>query len=145
MFCPWLADVFNCLFIKPKKIMRPIGTKLAKPSVMRLLVSQWKGRVSPLFDVADRLLLFELDHKKIVQCQPVSLASRDPFERAAEMKHLGADVLICGAISNVLERTIGSTGTRIMGFVCGELEAVVQAFLNGRLRESRFQMPGHEV
>lgn len=78
----------------------------------------------------------------IVRRETASLAARDPFGRAAEVAGLGVQVLICGALSDVLERALIAAGVRVIAFICGDLDAVIAAFLRRGLADGRFQMPG---
>ena len=66
----------------------------------------------------------------------------DPLTRARYVSQLGAEVLICGAISWTLENALTSMGVQVMGCVCGPVNAVIDAFLNGNLPESALIMPG---
>jgi hypothetical protein len=110
---------------------------------MNIAISNWQGRVSPLFDVSDRLLRMEVQGRQELRREAILLTTRDPFARARQISDLGIDVLICGAISFTLETAIGSTGVRVVGFICGDVDAVASAFLDRRLTDSRFQMPGY--
>ena len=60
--------------------------------------------------------------------------------RAACILHV--DVLICGAISQMLERMLHRAGVRVVAQVCGEVEAVLQAFLSRMLDAPEFSPPG---
>ncbi len=70
------------------------------------------------------------------------LKSRDPFGRAKEVAQAGVEVLICGAVSHAFETALISAGIRVLPFMCGDLEAVIGAFLQGKLTDGRFLMPG---
>jgi predicted Fe-Mo cluster-binding NifX family protein len=109
---------------------------------MMIAIANWQDSVSPVFDVSDRLCLIETENGKELRRENILLKSRDPFGRAKEMASLGVELLICGAISHVLETTLMSAGIRVAGFICGKLETVLGAFLRGQLTGSRFLMPG---
>jgi predicted Fe-Mo cluster-binding NifX family protein len=66
----------------------------------------------------------------------------DPFLRARKVSDLGVDVVVCGAISQPFEAALSAAGIEVIGFVCGPLEEVVSAALNGTLGDARFLMPG---
>ena len=55
---------------------------------------------------------------------------------------LGVEVLICGAISRPLAEMITDSGIRLIPFLSGDVEEVIQAFLAGNLPNSAFLMPG---
>ena len=109
---------------------------------MRVAIPYWQGRVSPVFDVADYLLLVDVEKSAEVYRECRVLTDSDPLRRAREMVSLGTEVLICGAISLVLETALTGDGIKVFGFVCGNVEEIVGAFLSGDLANSRFTMPG---
>ena len=55
---------------------------------------------------------------------------------------LSSDLLICGFISSSLEESIVSTGIGIVGQVCGSIQEILPAFLDGVLGEKDFVSPG---
>lgn len=106
-------------------------------------IAKFQGSVSPVFDVSDKLCLIEIVNGTEMQRKDVLLkAGRYPFERAGEMAAMGIEVLLCGAISYALETALMSAGIRVFGFLCGNLETILGAFVKGRLTDSRFFMPG---
>ena len=109
---------------------------------MKIAIAHWQDRVSPVFDVSDRLCLIDIEGQREVSRENVALRIHDPFGRAREVAGLGANVLLCGAISHVLERTLLAAGVQVIGFLCGNLDAVISAFLQGRHNDGRFSMPG---
>ena len=109
---------------------------------MRIAIPHWQGRVSPVFDVADDLLLVDIERAAESYREQRTLVSVDPFHRAAEVAGFGTDVLICGAISLVLETALNTAGVRVFGFICGSVEEIVGAWLTGGLGNPRFYMPG---
>jgi predicted Fe-Mo cluster-binding NifX family protein len=64
------------------------------------------------------------------------------LERAKQLIRLGANVLICGAISRPLEIALIAGGIEVISFTCGSVEDVLKAFLSGRLNQHVFLMPG---
>jgi len=109
---------------------------------MKIAIAHWQDRISPVFDVSDRLCLIQIERQREVSRENVALRIRDPFGRAKEVAGLGAKVLLCGAISDVLEKAILATDVQVIGFLCGNLDAIIPAFLQGRLNDGLFFMPG---
>ncbi len=110
---------------------------------MRIAIAHWQDRISPVFDVSDRLLLIDIEKGRELKREDSMLNCRGPFERAREVYRLGVQVLLCGAVSRPLETALISTGVRVIGFICGGLEDVLHAYINGRLTDKCFQMPGY--
>ncbi|MBT8338468.1 MAG: hypothetical protein HKP58_08750 [Desulfatitalea sp.] len=115
---------------------------------MKIAISQWQGRISPVFDVAQRALLIDLPddrdrhpHSEMGREQ-VLFTSRTPFERCRELLRIDAYTLICGAVSLLLETELSHAGIRVIGFICGDVEAVIEAFKTNRLNDPALHMPG---
>jgi predicted Fe-Mo cluster-binding NifX family protein len=109
---------------------------------MRVAVPVWQGRVSPVFDVAGRVLLVELDGTA-ERCRREELLGDDaPDRRAGRLAALGVTQLICCAISRPLELLIVARGIEVIPRVCGEVDDVLRAFCTGELSQERFAMPG---
>jgi predicted Fe-Mo cluster-binding NifX family protein len=109
---------------------------------MRIAIPQWQGRVSPVFDVAENLLLVEVAGTHEIGRQEVAMTAVDPTKRAQQVAHLPADVLICGAISWPLELALRSAGVGVISQICGQVDEVMRSFLLGELANDAFRMPG---
>ena len=109
---------------------------------MKVAVPDWQGRVSPVFDVAEQVLLIDLDDEKDGSRHTESLGSTTPHDRAKQLAALGVDLLVCGAISWPLEALLTAGGIRVIPLVCGQVDEVVQALRDGEIEEERFAMPG---
>jgi len=88
------------------------------------------------------MLLIDVEHRREVRREERSLSRSDLPARAGEFLKLEANVLICGAISALLEAMLASSGVRVIGFLCGPVDEVVAAFLNGEVAKPEFCMPG---
>lgn len=102
----------------------------------------WGERVSPVFDVARRLLIVDIERSLEVGRQDTALSEADPGLRARRVAELGVDVLICGAVSRLLEGMLQAAGIRVIVHVCGPVEEVLRAFVAGCLTDQTFLMPG---
>jgi len=109
---------------------------------MKLAIAHWQGRVSPVFDVAGNALIVGIDAGGVCSRQDVALLDEDAQKRAAFLAGTGAEVLICGAVSWPLEIALVSAGIEVIAQTCGEVEAVLAAFVNGGLNQGGFLMPG---
>lgn len=110
--------------------------------VMKVAIPTWNARVSPVFDVAKRLLVVELEGDREVSREEAAIEETQLMARAKRVTQLGVDVLICGAISMPLEAMLASAGARIIPHTCGPVENVLRAFVSGRLTDRAFLMPG---
>ena len=109
---------------------------------MRVAIPLWQGRVSPVFDEACRILLVDFLDSREQHRQEEALTSRNPFKRAQQLPKLGVDLLICGMISQTQQNALVSAGIRIIPHICGQMEEVIAAFLDGRIESGELLMPG---
>lgn len=108
---------------------------------MKVAVTDWQGRVSPVFDVAGQVLLVDLDDRQS-SGRTESLGSTAPHDRVRRLTELGVEVPVCGAISWPLEVLLAARGIRVISKVCGEVDEVVQALRDGAIEDEQFAMPG---
>ena len=106
----------------------------------KIAIPHWQGRVSPVFDVAGRVVLAEFVSGEIVRHGDLLLGAEDSQARADILLSAGVEVLICGAISCRYERALTSAGIEVISQICGEIDRVLHAYAEGRL--SYYQMPG---
>jgi predicted Fe-Mo cluster-binding NifX family protein len=109
---------------------------------MKVGIPTWDGRVSPVLDVARHLLVVEVEGNAEVGRGEADLAEAQLGPRAQQIRGLGVEVLICGAVSWPLEAALTSAGVRVIPQTCGWVEDVLQAFLSGGLTDEAFLMPG---
>jgi predicted Fe-Mo cluster-binding NifX family protein len=98
--------------------------------------------VSPVFDVARRLLVVDLRTGTEAARFEETLGESSVVGRASHVARLGVGVLICGAISWPLEQALASAGIEVIAHVCGNVEDVLDAYVSGRLTDGAFLMPG---
>lgn len=121
---------------------RQSGTELAFVPGVVIGIPNCQGRVSPLFDVAARLTVVRMRGHAELDRREVTLAEAQPAGIARILTELGVDVLICGAISQLLQAALVHAGIRVVPQICGGVEAVVHAYRTGTLEAPEFQMPG---
>jgi predicted Fe-Mo cluster-binding NifX family protein len=109
---------------------------------VRVAIPLWKGRISPVFDEASRILLVDISSKREQHRREEFLIVQNPFERAKLLPKLGVDILICGMISQTQQTALALTGIRIIPHICGSVEDVIAAFLDGRIENGALRMPG---
>ena len=109
---------------------------------MKVALTEWEGRISPLFDSARTLLIADIERGRIAGTQRAFFESESGFSRAARLDELGVDVLICGGISDCYSRLIEGRKIRVISFAAGSVDEVLDAYMEGILLEERFRMPG---
>jgi predicted Fe-Mo cluster-binding NifX family protein len=109
----------------------------------RIALPAWEGRVSPVFDVARRVVLVDLDGRRERGREVVLLPGADPGARARGLEGHHVDVLICGAISQPVAQALASSGVTVVSGICGDVDLVLDRFLTGHLdEEPDLHLPG---
>ncbi|MCP4754300.1 MAG: dinitrogenase iron-molybdenum cofactor biosynthesis domain-containing protein [Proteobacteria bacterium] len=109
---------------------------------MKAAITVWGDRLSPLCDSARNVLIVDIDNGKIVRRRSEPFQADTPFQQAVRLSDLEVEVLICGAISEPLANIIEAHGIRIVPFIAGNTNRVLEAHLVGELDSIEFQMPG---
>ena len=109
---------------------------------MKIAVPYWNGRVATVFDAADEMVLIE-NLPEGDRVQRIEFPKRlSPLHRADHLKDLAIDVLICGALSRSMAHRVEASGIRLVSFVRGPVEEVVNAFREGVLDRECYLLPG---
>lgn len=109
---------------------------------MKIAIPVWNNFVSSAFDFAHRLLLVDIENDSEVSRSEISLVPEPIPQRAAKLKILGIDVLICGAISRSLASQIAASGIEVLPYVVGPVDEILKAYVAGQLAQPQFAMPG---
>lgn len=109
---------------------------------MKAAFPYWIGRVAPVFDTARQIRVVEAESGEIVDTVHETLHEDVLVQKALRLAEMGVSVLVCGAISIPLHEMVVSYGIKVFPFVAGDLDDVVQAWLDGNLERDAFAMPG---
>jgi len=114
----------------------------ARRIAMRIAVSVWEGRVSPVFDSSRRMLVVDIVDGRAGDRREVELPADSPAERVSHLRGLNVSTLLCGAISRPLAEWLQAAGVEVHPFVAGSVEEVLSGYLSGQLNRADFRMPG---
>ena len=109
---------------------------------MRVAIPVHGDRISPVFDVAHKLLVIEMLDGEAVGSNELILQEQELLSRVRTVKGFGIDVLICGALSRPLEAMLESVDICVIARRCGFVEEVLNSFMSGALSQEAFLMPG---
>jgi len=109
---------------------------------MKIALPIWNDRISPLFDTACRVLIWSLEGGSSGEWEEHDLRGLHPPMKVRRIKDLGADVLICGAISNPVAYLVETSEIKLVPWVSGPVGEVIEAFRTGQLDKPRYFMPG---
>jgi len=110
--------------------------------VMKVAMPISRGRISPVFDVAKRLLVADIEDGAEANRYELAIDEAELTRRAMQVVNCDVDVLICAAISKPLEVSLVSAGIQVTSHTCGNVEDVLAAYASGQLTEQAFLMPG---
>lgn len=109
---------------------------------MRLAIANWNGRVSPVFDTAAQVLVVDVEEAREPCRREEALTESLPAWRVRRLLELGVEVLICGAVSRPLATLLAGAGIRVVPWIAGPVDAVLAAYLAGKLAHPQWTMPG---
>ena len=109
---------------------------------MKVAIPVWKERVSPVFDTARSVLVVVVEIRTEVTRSLIELRKGSLHDRVEALTDNGVNVLLCGAISRPLYDMLETAGIEVTPFLSGPTERVLEAFMEERISDPRFLMPG---
>lgn len=96
-------------------------------------------RISPRLDYTERMQLFTIESGSIKNCETIKLISHSILERINMLIRLQLDVIICDGVSENSYEKLKSNNIKIFPWVHGEVDTVIDKYLNGKLKQSDIQ------
>jgi len=109
---------------------------------MKIALSVHNENLSVAFDFADTLLIFTVENGEIKDKKEHLLKNTNPALRTAEIKKLNVNVLICGCISRCSYELLSRSEIEVVSHVSGSAEDIISAYLNKKISNKKFSMPG---
>jgi predicted Fe-Mo cluster-binding NifX family protein len=109
---------------------------------MKMALTVWKNRISPVFDAAQMLLVVEIENTKIINRHYEPFYPELPARLAGRLAEMNVAVLICGAISEMPADILEANGIRLVPFITGDAGEVIDAYVKDVPFMSTFLMPG---
>lgn len=108
---------------------------------MKVGITVWGKRISPVFDAARTLLIVEIERGQLVGRQQFPLWPGQTEEVVRLLCASGVEVLICGAISMEPAGQIEANGIRLLPFIAGRADQVLEGYAKG-FSITGYRMPG---
>ncbi|MCP4748165.1 MAG: dinitrogenase iron-molybdenum cofactor biosynthesis domain-containing protein [Desulfobacteraceae bacterium] len=89
---------------------------------MKVALTIWGNRISPVFDSARKLLVAEVENSRAEKKQYESLDTEMISELTEMLTNLEINVLICGAISKRFSDIIETGGIKLIPFITGHVD-----------------------
>jgi hypothetical protein len=110
---------------------------------MKVAVTIWENRISPVADSAREVLVLNIEGQSVLGRHHEHFNDDSPFYRARKLADLGVKTFICGAISDFYRGLVEGYDIRLIPFVHGQIDEVLDAFLRNALVNPRFVMRGY--
>jgi predicted Fe-Mo cluster-binding NifX family protein len=108
---------------------------------MKVAMTVWGNRVSPVFDSAQTILLADIDDMEITGRKREFIPVTAPSTMAGTLVKLNIDTLICGAISRHPAEIIEEAGITLLPFITGNAEKILEEFARKKPM-GKYIMPG---
>jgi len=108
---------------------------------MKVAMTVWGNRISPVFDAAQTILLADIEDGAIVHRHREFLPRLVASGIARMLVEKGIDTLICGAISERPAEIIQQAEVKLLPFVSGNAEKFLDLYAANEPIDS-FIMPG---
>ena len=109
---------------------------------MKIAIPTFGTRISPRFDYAPGLVLFDIEGKKITESVQFSCEGWRDIQRVSKLMDAKVDTLICGALPNFLLDMLINSGIRVIPWIAGDTDEALSLFLQGRLEQGMTICPG---
>ena len=103
---------------------------------MKVAVPVFGTRVSPRFDCATAFLVADVADGAVGEARHVAGAGPNPLQCTAQLRELGVDAVVCGAITGFLLRHLIANGIRVFPWVSCEAAEALATLARGELPPS---------
>ena len=109
---------------------------------MIVAFARWNDRIAPVFDTAGEVLIVNAGKDQVTEEFSEKVTAGSVLEKTAQLKAVGVETLVCGAISRVAKEQVEAQGIVVVSFISGEIHDVLQAWLNNEIERDIYAMPG---
>lgn len=111
---------------------------------MKIAIPVFENRISPRFDCAPALVLYDIAGERAVGQKEISCEGWTDTERVSQLKGMGVDTLICGGLPNYLLSVLTNIGIKVIPWVAGDTGEALTLFLRGQLDSGTVISPGRK-
>jgi len=91
------------------------------------------NRIAPRFDCSVRTMLVNIKNNKVIKRASLFLYPTDLGLKTKALISTGADVIICGGLTETCEKMLEKSGIKVISRVRGEVDEIISKFLTGKL------------
>lgn len=108
---------------------------------MKVGVTVWEDRISPVFDAASMLLVAEIESGSLISREFIPCRPERIGEFVQLLRSKGIHEVICGAISHEPAGMLEANEIRLISFVAGRVDMVLGSYVEGH-SVAEYRMPG---
>ena len=110
--------------------------------MQRVAIPIFQNRVSPVLDSCRHMLIIDIRQNAEMDRETVYLDEMSLTERCGIFAKLDVTVVICGGVSEGFANMLLGADIHLLNGIAGEIDDVITAFLEERLDNPQFYMPG---
>jgi len=99
----------------------------------KIAIPQFRGAVAPCFGYSLTIELITARDRQVLSRDRFTFSSDRAFDRIRLLRDQGVDTLICGGIQCAVETMVRASGIRVVAWVSGAVEEVLDRYLRGEL------------
>jgi predicted Fe-Mo cluster-binding NifX family protein len=100
---------------------------------MIVAIPRFGEDVAPCFEYSATIAIFDVRRRRVVQQRDFRLQSRVALDRVRLLRDQGVDTLICGGVQDSFETLVEANDIRVISWVSGSVEQLLDRFLQGEL------------
>ncbi len=112
---------------------------------MKIAITIWGNRISPVFDAAHTLLVARVENRRILKKMYTPFDPDSPQDLIRILKKMKTTTLICGAISTKPADFIVENDIKLISFVTGNALDFLDSFATRQAIEKVNMMPGCSI
>ncbi|WP_020589241.1 NifB/NifX family molybdenum-iron cluster-binding protein [Desulfobacter curvatus] len=109
---------------------------------MKIAITTWGNRVSPVFDAAQTLLIADIENQSIHSKKYESFKPDDIAALVSLLNREKVTALVCGAISETYATRLIENRIRMFSFITGNAMDVLECLAAHHIIKPSFMMPG---
>jgi predicted Fe-Mo cluster-binding NifX family protein len=110
--------------------------------MIRIAIPIFRNKVSPVFDSCTRVFIVDIEEEREIDRKEIYLDALALTERVSILLKSGVETVICGGISDVMASMLMGVKIDLISDITGEIDHVLKAYLEKRLDQTQFHIPG---
>lgn len=109
---------------------------------MRIAVSEYQGRIAPVFDTCRRVIIFLHTPQGDSELASEDWSALPRYNRPDRLVKLSVQTVLCGGISCWMNDQIATRGMTVIPWLSGNVKDILLAYRSGTIFAPEYAMPG---